>query len=320
LIKLSLDGVFIRRRVVTVFRFLFGLGALLVWQVGFSANSPIEPYSGATLIQQRDSVGTAEYRLPLGGLRPNQGVLLPENSQKIVARRMVFTHEIDRSNLPSEVLEYFLGQFQTQGFQVLFQCESVACGDNSHWANTVFKQRKLNGLDRSQTLFTLSRDSGRDYLIFYLVQRGNKNIYSHIEWFYEIEQGAEKQAAITSGHLYLYDMLQKQNRVRLEGAVISADGSFSRQRNEATVTSVSDLFVAHPALNLVLVGHDESKREFEESLEFSTLIAQNAAQVLGEIASNSSIPAHGVGPLAPVRGRTKAQGSPSFWLELVLLP
>jgi len=299
----------------TMSKLLSALSALLMCGVAAAVELPVQPFSGSTLIQNQQFEKPADYRLPLGGLKRNQGVLLPEESRKIYARKAAFTHVIDRSNLPSEVLDYFLSEFKKQKFEIIFQCRAMACGDNSHWANTVFKQRKLNGDDRSQYLFTLKRNSGQDYLIFYLVQRGNKSVFTHLEWFYD----AEQQVASVD-QIDVYDLLLKQNRVELKNIIISKDGSLSEDENEAAMASISKLLQDYPNLNLVIVGHDESRPTLQKSLEFSTLIAENAAVAIDSQPSGSLLPSYGVGSLAPLQNQMKAGDKPPYWLELVLLP
>lgn len=300
----------------SVFSNLFlALSALLLCGVGFAMELPVQPYLGSSLIQSHQFERPADYRLPLGGLKRNQGVLLPEESRKISARKTAFTHEIDRSNLPSEVLDYFLGEFKRQQFEIIFQCRAMACGDNSHWANAVFKQRKLNGDDRSQHLFTLKREATQDYLIFYLVQRGNKTVFTHVEWFYEV-----RQSAANIDQVDVYDLLLKQNRVELKNIIISKDGSLSPDENEKAMASISKLLQDYPNLKLVIVGHDESKPTLQKSLEFSTLIADNAAVAIDRFSGGSLLPSYGVGSLAPLYSQMQSRHKPSYWLELVLLP
>lgn len=316
MIRLGGNDVSLQRSFIVLARVMFGLSAMLVWKTGFSADFPIQPYPGAELIEERQSQVPAVHRLPLGGLKRNQGVLLPESSRKISARKVAQTHEIDRSNLPSEVLDYFISQFESEQFEILFQCEAMACGDNSFWANNVFKQRKLNGLDRSQVLLTLKGGGAQGYLLFYLVQRGNKSVYTHTEWFYEVE----RQASGAKSQSQLYDSLMRHQRVLLEDAVIGVDGSFDVQDNEVLIASIVGLLELYPGLKLALVGHDETKTSVQQSLDFSTLMASSASMAMGAIADGSTLPSYGVGPLAPLVKQDHVKRKPSFWLELVRFP
>ena len=62
---------------------------------------------------------------------------------------------------------------------VLFSCTGQLCGRNNIWANQVFRQRRLLGLDATQhyQVIRLQHADILQYLIIYVVQRGTKAVY-----------------------------------------------------------------------------------------------------------------------------------------------
>ena len=75
-----------------------------------------------------------------------------------------------------EVIEHYR---RALGADALFACEGFDCGRSNAWASQVYGQAVLYGPDRNQFYIAADRD-GR-LVSAYVIERGNRRIYAHIE-------------------------------------------------------------------------------------------------------------------------------------------
>ncbi|WP_420793805.1 DUF4892 domain-containing protein [Pseudomonas fontis] len=139
----------------------------------------------AKVVDQRPAA-EQERVYPLGALRKISGQLRVEG--KIESRGQVSstTYELPRERSANEAFAAAREALQNDGGYPLFWCEKRDCGENSLWANEVFKNpRYLTGSDGDQA-FILLRRSGveSDTLVsLYSITQGNKRAYLHVEEF-----------------------------------------------------------------------------------------------------------------------------------------
>ena len=149
-------------------------------------------FEDSKIIASEIDAEVLNHRLALGSIRKKQSILRPEIEIKVSGRISHLTFEIDRQYDPLEVYQYFFEQLKKPPFEILYQCQASECGSNNHWANRIFKQRLLNGLERTQhySVARLGDDEAGPvrYLVFYLVQRGNKRIYVHFDLLESVNQ------------------------------------------------------------------------------------------------------------------------------------
>ncbi|MNZ33948.1 hypothetical protein D3C78_513140 [compost metagenome] len=67
----------------------------------------------------------------------------------------------------------------------MFWCQARDCGENSLWANEVFKNSRLGGADDQQAFILLRRSAEQNNTLvaLYSITRGNKRAYLHVEEF-----------------------------------------------------------------------------------------------------------------------------------------
>ena len=78
-----------------------------------------------------------------------------------------------------DVIDYYRDLVVGQGARVVFTCRARDCGRSTTWANSVFGVKELVAPDSSQ--FYLAATLGRRLLSVYVVQRGNRRVYAHID-------------------------------------------------------------------------------------------------------------------------------------------
>ena len=157
---------------------------LLVAGAAHAAVQPPTPQDAKSVDQ--GSTTDQERMYPLGSLRKISGQLRMED--KIEARGNVSseTWELPAERRAEDAFKSAREALQADGGYPLFWCERQDCGDNSLWANDMFKlPRYLSGSDRDQFFILLrgSRDDSDTLVALYAITRGNKRAYLHVEQF-----------------------------------------------------------------------------------------------------------------------------------------
>jgi outer membrane protein OmpA-like peptidoglycan-associated protein len=209
------------------------------------------------------------------------------------------------------VFHYYLNFFiEQKKYQSLYACESRACGSNAHWANVIFSQRVLNGIEDTQRYVAMRAPfaSHVDYIALYFVQRGNKQNYIHLDL---IDVDAETSATKSEEF-----SLASTGFVALNGLVFSAAGELNVERSQGALTILLEWLRKNPQQRVAFVGHTVPRSDIELALKQSKLAADTTlAYVKAQKAGASSeLLTYGVGPLAP---RFPEQKSEAYWVELV---
>lgn len=72
-------------------------------------------------------------------------------------------------------------QLERAGIRVEWQCFGRACGASNDWANGVYGEKRLYGLDDAQAFWTGTDIVHGTVVSLYLVRRGNQRVYARIE-------------------------------------------------------------------------------------------------------------------------------------------
>ncbi|PSS52769.1 DUF4892 domain-containing protein [Pseudomonas sp. BBP2017] len=141
------------------------------------------PVDGKVVDQRPALVQERVY--PLGSLRKISNQLRVEG--KIESRGQVssVTYELPRERSANEAFTAAREALQKDGGYPLFWCQARDCGENSLWANEVFKNRQLSGADEQQAFILLRRSAelNNSLIALYSITRGNKRAYLHVEEF-----------------------------------------------------------------------------------------------------------------------------------------
>lgn len=298
-----------KRSVLCGLLMCFSLSGQNVWADSNKAFQGFEFFPGGVLLFEARSEAPG-YRLPLGTLKRKDGRLQPEFEKKLDAEVRQFTWEISRNVSPLEIYKYYQQMFSDEAYEVLYRCKSRACGSNSHWANQIFEQRVLNGLVDSQRYMAVKApdDALFDYVVFYLIQRGNKKSYTRIEFIKAGDERGASEALLAS--------LNKKGFVTLTELVFTARGEIDRQLSSSTVEQMLELLRGNPELSFAIVGHTVLAADIDKAVMQSEMLAKRLLTLLNEQKTNTNLHAYGVGPLAP---RDLPIKSGNSWLELVLM-
>ncbi|WP_442108813.1 DUF4892 domain-containing protein [Pseudomonas sp. NUPR-001] len=138
----------------------------------------------AKVVDQRPSQ-LQERIYPLGSLRKISNQLRVEGKVESRGQVSSVTYELPPERAANEAFTTAREALQNDGGYPLFWCQARDCGENSLWANEVFKNRLLSGSDDQQAFILLRRSAEQNntLIALYSITRGNKRAYLHVEEF-----------------------------------------------------------------------------------------------------------------------------------------
>ena len=222
---------------------------------------------------------------------------------RVDATALKVTYQVPSGTPRDEVAGHYR---RALGADALFSCEGFDCGRSNAWASQVYGQALLYGPDRNQ--FYIAADRNGQLVSAYVIERGNRRVYAHIE----VLQPEEAVSATVNAKL----------TERLAGDGFSVIGGV-RPRRDGTIPDDGVRLLGDIALqlriferqSLYVVCHLYGPESGEVLLERAGACAQAAAAELrGGLPPDGGpelIP-FGAGPLMP------RQGGAASRIELVL--
>lgn len=261
---------------------LLVLSSLLMFALPLQAQQPresigLDPFPLSTLIseQQRQE---PDYRLILGGIIKINGLIRSDREQRLQAQLTRLTWQLPSGHSPEAGFNYLRDQLLRQNAKVLFECAGRQCGPSSLWANDIFGQARLYGVDSSQFYAAFALPDA--HLAIYAVRRGNGRVYLHLD---RLERDAPTVTELSE-------------RLRQQGYAVLEDWPDSSDRS---IQALLDLQERFPRAEFWLTIHWRG-----EDLDLSISQSEAAArQLLRQLADKggdmSRIKGRGVGALVP---------------------
>ncbi|MBT3438226.1 MAG: DUF4892 domain-containing protein [Oceanospirillaceae bacterium] len=155
---------------------------LATYSVNGYADTVLNMVPGSRLVE-RVTLGAPYYVLPVSSIRKVNGVIAAEHNLYLTGELSAYTWQVVPGMGPERAHLTSLSQLQDAGAEVLFDCHGRACGSSNQWANQVFHESGLYGLDEQQRYTALKQQvpQGVDYYALYTTQRGNRKVYLHFE-------------------------------------------------------------------------------------------------------------------------------------------
>lgn len=202
------------------------------------------------------------------------------------ASREWATYEMPDGVQTADVIEHYLGVI---GGDPLFTCSGLDCGRSNLWANEIFNRAMLYGPDRNQFYYA-GRYHGH-LIALYVIERGNKRVYAHLEVLKPEHQLALRPNA------QIYERLAGEGVSVIEGVVPSTTGSLSDADAEVLASLADGLKVFRGQI-IYVVCHLYGSLSGSELIERSGGCAGQAVDMLGRAEGPELIP-FGAGPLLP---------------------
>ena len=155
------------------------LGLVLVSVASLSAYAvPMPVIKGATVTAQSQEIRT-QHRIALSKARKISGQLALDRELMVTGELSKQSFELDPQDVMLDVFNQQLSEYQKSGSQLIYRCEGRDCGSSNLWANSLFNNARLYGLDDQQAYAVLRNN---DVLVaLYGVVRGNRRAYLQIE-------------------------------------------------------------------------------------------------------------------------------------------
>lgn len=247
-----------------------------------------------SVISHFSEILTDDYTLYTSSLKKVNGIWRADRQRSLVGDLLRLTYLIPDGHNLEMVSEFYQKQIEkliAEGGKEIFHCEKRGCGSSNQWANMVFGIKELYGSDRDQ-LYRVDRfdNNGQAYyLAFYLIERGSRRIYAHLDLF-ALQQEGEKDvmASLRRGDKLVVLNGEKNLDMRLQ--------------------QISAFMKAHTDQKLYIVGHSYGDLPLAslqaQSKKAADVIAQRLAE---EIDLKRRVEVYGVGPLAPQSGIATGQ-------------
>jgi|TARA_B110001469_G_scaffold124617_1_gene138628 hypothetical protein len=160
--------------------------AWLCVSLGAQAGVTLEITKNSRLVNQTQ-LETPYYILPTGSMRKVNGVVKAEYNLELSGQLTRYTWDMIPGLSAKTSHHKALKELQLADAQVIFQCQGRSCGSSHKWANEVFGESRLYGLDKQQSYAALKQKTatGSNYFALYSTERGNKKVYLHLEMIQE---------------------------------------------------------------------------------------------------------------------------------------
>ncbi len=225
-----------------------------------------------------------------------------EQKLRVDATTLRVTYQVPAGTPRAEVIDHYRRQL---GADALFACEGFDCGRSNAWASQVYDQAVLFGPDRNQ--FYIAADRDGQLVSAYVIERGNRRIYAHIEVL-------EPQVAVSpAGNAKLTEQLAGDGFSVIDGVRPRRDGTIPAEGVEILRSIAPELRIFERQ-TLYVVCHLYGPEAGDVLLERAGECA-NAAALELEPAIASDGPAlvpYAAGPLLPRPGGATSR------IELVL--
>ena len=272
---------------------------------GFEGIAP-DPYPGARLSDSEVAGETVFYDFilsPVEKIRRDLSIERFVRSSGTLARQ---TWEIPSGVTLEEVEGYYqrtLGQLLSTS--PVFECRARDCGRSNLWANEIFHSATLYGSDQNQYYSAwVSRQGDQQLLIaLYIVQRGNRRVYAHLDLFQPLEPVALDVDSI------LLRELTRQGFAEVHDVQPDSAGNLAGSELNRLERLARELILFRGETAYV-VCHLYGSRDTESLIRMSQHCAEAALERL-KTEAGPDLKAFGAGPLLPRSGRTHAR------LELV---
>lgn len=124
----------------------------------------------------------SQHVLPLSKARRLSGQLAFEQTLEVSGELSTQTYALAPQQGSLEAFNQAVSALQDSQASLLYRCEGRDCGSSSLWANAVFNDAKLFGVDDQQGYALLRLNTEPEQLIsLYAITRGNRRAYLHTQ-------------------------------------------------------------------------------------------------------------------------------------------
>ena len=254
-------------------------------------------FPGAWIVAYRGEAPLRRYAFVTGRVDRSHRDMRMDRGERVAARLLQATYRLPEGTRLEDAVAHYAEAVEALGLPVAFTCRGRDCGRSTVWANDVFGVKELVAPDPAQ--FYLAASDGQTLLAIYVVQRGNRRVYAHVD-------RALREAPATEGAEALVARLRQDGFLVVPNVAPDAAGILPPpavaalgELAEQLAGDVAEVHVVCHTAGPVPTAKPASER-----------CAEQAAGALA--AAGIEAAGYGAGPLLPRRG------APGRRLELVL--
>lgn len=264
---------------------------------GASDPPGIARFPGAWIVAYRGEAPLRRYAFVTGRVDRSHRDLRMDRGERVAARLLQATYRLPDGTRLEDAVAHYAEAVEALGLPVAFTCRGRDCGRSTVWANDVFGVKELVAPDPAQ--FYLAASDGQTLLAIYVVQRGNRRVYAHVDRALREVPATEDAAALVA-------RLRQDGFLMVPNATPDAAGALP----PAAVAALGELGeqLAGEVAEVHVVCHMAGP--VAESKPASERCAEEAAGALAGAGIEAT--GYGGGPLLPRRG------APGRRVELVL--
>ena len=258
-------------------------------------------FPGSWIVAYTPETASRGYEFVTGRVDRSGRTARMDSSLRLPAKVVRVTYRAPDGTRFDDVIAHYRDQVLGDGAEVLFTCRARACGRSTSWANSVFGVKELVAPDSSQ--FYLAATLGTKLKAVYVVQRGNRRVYAHIDV-------AEAERPLASdAQAPLVRQLRDNGFAVMAGVTPAPDGALDALDLEA-VDAAARTIAPLADRPLYVVCHLADAGSTEAALARSATCAETVVQRLGTHGVRAF--GFGGGPLLP------RADAPTQRIELVM--
>ena len=139
----------------------------------------LDRYPGSWIVAYSPPAMLRSYEFVTGRVDRSGRTARVDDSVRLAAEVVRVTYRAADGTRFDDVVEHYRDQIVGRGADVAFTCRARDCGRSTSWANSVFGVKELVAPNSSQ--FYLAARTDRTLIAVYVVQRGNRRIYAHVD-------------------------------------------------------------------------------------------------------------------------------------------
>ncbi|MGB0860382.1 MAG: OmpA family protein, partial [Pseudoalteromonas spongiae] len=250
-------------------------------------------------------------------------------TKKVSGKITTINYSIDKNVGPYAVHQNYINALQKAGFNLIYECSAVDCGNyilRDNLQNTIHAKNHrsdIYNITRKSHYYLFSAEKvtpqGKIYATIYNLQYSGKY---DVEMVVDIiEERAMSQVALNIDSDTLSKQIQATGSVSLYGIEFDFDKHTLKASSDKQLAEIADFLKNSKQVSLYVVGHTDNKGQYGYNHDLSK---RRAAEVVNTLVSNYKIDKQrltpvGVGPVAPKAANdTESNMQQNRRVELVL--
>lgn len=251
-------------------------------------------FAGSWIVAYQPAQEVGAYEWPLGPATKNGAFVRAKESLRLGGRITKVTYRIPDGVSGREAFAHFQDVIPVEQESRTFVCEARDCGRSQYWAIGIFGEPTLYGPDENQFyLAGAYRHQGDAYLVsVYVIQRGNRRVYAHLELL-QVDEVPELETAAG-----LEQELNSNGYVVVQGQGVRIDTDGGVKLEPALVEALRKELESFANRRVFVVCHLYGPGDPQALIDASTRCASNFVAALGQFRGPEFEP-FGAGPLFP---------------------